>query len=192
MHDAPVGGRLSLFPVAWRNLTPDCWIWRVISQGYKMPFTRPPPTTSSPVHPFSHYSASDRIVIQQEIQELLRKRAIEEVPPNSRGFRSQLFTVPKKTGDLRPVLNLKPLNQYLPRRPFKMESLKTACTMINPGDYCTKIDLADAFMHYLIHPSQRHYLQFPFMGRLLQYHVLPYGLAHSPLVFTKGLRPVMR
>jgi hypothetical protein len=69
--------------------------------------------------------------IEKEILAMLSKKAIEEVHPNSYGFRSRLFTVPKKTGDIRPVLNLRPLNQFIPQRHFKMETLKQVCTMIN-------------------------------------------------------------
>ena len=38
-------------------------------------------------------------------------------------FVSRLFTVPKKAGGLRPVTNLKPLNQFLHLQTFKMEGL---------------------------------------------------------------------
>ena len=123
---------------------------------------------------------------------MLSKKAIEEVHPNSYGFRSRLFTVPKKTGDLRPILNLRPLNQFIPQRHFKMETLKQVCTMINQGDYLTSIDLTDAFMHVLVHQSSRRFLQFTWKGRLFQFRVLPFGMSLSPMVFTKILKPVLR
>lgn len=73
-----------------------------------------------------------------------------------------------------------------------MESLKSACMMINKGDFLTSIDLADAFLHVLIHQTSRRYLQFAWEGQLFQFRVLPFGLSLSPLVFTKILRPVLR
>jgi hypothetical protein len=138
------------------------------------------------------HSKFDHHLIEEEIIQLLCKRAIEEVSPDSHGFRSQLFTIPKKTGERRPVLNLRPLNQYIPSRHFKMESLKSACTLINQDDYLTSIDLADAFLHVLVHQSSRRYLQFAWEGRLFQFRVLPFGLSLSPMVFTKVVRPVLR
>ncbi|KAI7880022.1 uncharacterized protein EV154DRAFT_540117 [Mucor mucedo] len=44
-------------------------------------------------------------------------------PPMTPGFYSTIFVIPKKTGSLRPVLNLKQLNQYMQAPHFKMEPL---------------------------------------------------------------------
>lgn len=138
------------------------------------------------------FSLHDQHFIDTEIQALLNKNAIEFVPRNSIGFRSRLFTIPKKTGDRRPVLNLKPLNKFVQQRHFKMETMKQVCTLIRQGDYLTSIDLTDAFLHVLIHPSSRRYLQFVWKNQVLQWRTLPFGLALSPYVFTKVLRPVLR
>ncbi|KAG0008674.1 hypothetical protein BGZ80_003180, partial [Entomortierella chlamydospora] len=72
-----------------------------IAQGYKTPFNTPPPTPSDPLK--SHKLS------EKEIMCLLAKKAIETASSRI-GFSSRLILVPKKTGDLRPVLNLKPLN----------------------------------------------------------------------------------
>ncbi|KAG0041285.1 hypothetical protein BGZ90_009955, partial [Linnemannia elongata] len=50
----------------------------------------------------------EALAIEKEVIALLHKKAIEEA--SSPGFTSRLFTIPKSTGDLRPVLNLRPLN----------------------------------------------------------------------------------
>ena len=73
-----------------------------------------------------------------------------------------------------------------------METIKSVCNMLQKNDYLTSIDLADAFLHILIHPSHRKYLQFQWHGRQYQFRVLPFGLSLSPLVFTKVLKPVLR
>ena len=61
-------------------------------------------------------------VIQKEVDELLAKGAIE---PSSRGagFYSSMFVVPKHTGGLRPILNLKHFNHYMHIPSFKMPTL---------------------------------------------------------------------
>ena len=54
---------------------------------------------------------------------MLEKGALEEVSNiNTPGFYSRIFVVPKKTGDLRPVIDLKVLNTHLKPKPFKMET----------------------------------------------------------------------
>ena len=55
------------------------------------------------------------------------------------------FLVPKKTGDLRPVINLKPLNQFVQRIHFKMENIQRAMNFVSLGDYMVPLDLKDAY-----------------------------------------------
>jgi len=73
-----------------------------------------------------------------------------------------------------------------------MESMKQVCALINKNDYMTSIDLSDAFLHILMHPSSRKFLQFEWKGHLYQFRVLPFGLSLSPLIFTKILRPILK
>ena len=53
----------------------------------------------------------------------MEKGAIQEVSENEDGFYSRLFLVPKKDGQMRPVINLRPLNQFLVHNHFKMEGM---------------------------------------------------------------------
>ena len=59
-------------------------------------------------------------------------------------FFQTYFLVPKKTGDMRPVINLKPFNVFVQKIHFKMENINTALHTIAPGDYFVSIDLKDA------------------------------------------------
>ena len=170
------------------------WIQQILAHGYRIPLLSPPPLqipSTSPRSPTSN-STSTLQVIDQEITTLLQKQAIEPVLSSTPGFQSTLFVIPKKDGGLRPVLNLKPLNQHLPVQHFKMETMKTITQLLQPGDYLTSIDLKDAFHHIAIHPASRHLLRFQWRNQLYQYRVLPFGLSLSPLVFTKVLKPVLK
>ena len=77
---------------------------------------------------FQHFNvkaaAAHHPVIQKEVDELLAKGAIE---PSSGGadFYSSMFVVPKHTGGLRPILNLKHFNCYMHIPSFKMPTLKS-------------------------------------------------------------------
>ncbi len=66
------------------------------------------------------------LITPQEVVTLLRKEAIEMVPPHEResGFYSWYFIVPKKDGGLRPILDLRQLNRSVSRLKFKMLTLK--------------------------------------------------------------------
>lgn len=56
------------------------------------------------------FSTKETELIEAEINKLISKGAISEVHPCHDKFISNLFLVPKKTGDFSPVINLKPLN----------------------------------------------------------------------------------
>jgi hypothetical protein len=47
-QDQPiVGRRLSLFRKAWANISKENWVRSIISTGFKISFTSPPPTTAT-------------------------------------------------------------------------------------------------------------------------------------------------
>jgi hypothetical protein len=187
---SPVGRRLQLYQTAWNKLSNEDWIRNTISKGYVIPFDTLPPTHPHPQGQHQPKISKETTAIEQEIMALLSKKAIEEA--TEEGFSSRIFTIPKKTGDLRPVLNLRPLNQYITPPHFKMESIKMVCNIINRKDYLTSIDLQDAFLHILIHPTSRKYLQFHWKGKQFQFRVLPFGLSLAPYVFTKILKPILK
>ena len=68
-------------------------------------------------------SAEERDLILEEINSLLAKDAIEEVQMSEPCYSSNMFLVAKKSGGKRPVLNLWPLNNFVPNETFKMEGI---------------------------------------------------------------------
>ncbi|KAI2663570.1 Transposon Ty3-I Gag-Pol polyprotein [Labeo rohita] len=170
---------------AWLQLpSPSRWLIRTVRLGYAIQFARRPPryrgVLSTSVHSDTHAA-----VLRAEVAVLLAKDAIEPVPPAEMksGFYSPYFIVPKKSGGLRPILDLRALNRSLLRLPFKMLTTKRMLTCIRPQDWFAAIDLKDAYFHVSILPRHRPFLRFAFEGRAYQYKVLPFGL--SPRVFTK-------
>ena len=67
-------------------------------------------------------AAAHHPVIQKEVDELLAKGAIEPSSGGA-GFYSNVFVVPKHTGGLQPILNLKCFNHYMHLPSFKMPTL---------------------------------------------------------------------
>ncbi|KAI2664001.1 ORF V: Enzymatic polyprotein [Labeo rohita] len=76
------------------------------------------------------------LVMEQEVETLLRKEAIEVVPPHDResGFYSRYFIVPKKDGGLRPLLDLRLLNRSVevPEVCFHGRSLPVTGSSVQP------------------------------------------------------------
>ena len=119
------------------------------------------------------------------VQQLLEKRAMERVSiPDSPGFYSHLFLVPKKDGTFRPVLNVSALNKFVLLESFRLETPRTIRNAIQLEDWAVSIDLKDAYLHVPIHPSSRKLLRFVVNGNIYQFRVLPFGLSTAPRVFT--------
>ena len=158
----------------------------MVERGYKFPWELSPPPTS--VKPLGFDPPRDPLrykILDLEVQSLLAKGAISPVTNPSPGFYARLFTVPKKTGDWRPVLDLSHLNRYLKKVPFKMDSVRDIRLDIQPGDWAASVDLKDAYFHVLIHPDRRPFLRFVWQGQTFQFLALPFGLSLAPFIFTK-------
>ncbi|KAL0154739.1 hypothetical protein M9458_049002, partial [Cirrhinus mrigala] len=80
--------------------------------GYAIQFTRRPPRYRG-VLLTSVHSDTDAFVLHEEIVVLLAKDAIKPFPPDKTksGFCSPYFIVPKKSGGLQPILDLRVLNR---------------------------------------------------------------------------------
>ena len=116
----PVAGRLSLFHPKWIELDCPRWVLDIVSQGYKIPFMSCPKFLGVRETPLLGQYAQ---VLVAEVETLLLKGAIQKVHFPHQGYYSTYFLVPKKTGDLRPILNLKPINGSIEKITFKMETI---------------------------------------------------------------------
>ena len=84
------------------------------------------------------------MTLQQEVNSLLAKQAIERVrQPESLGFYSRVFLVPKKNRKLRPLISLRPLNCCLLFPHFQMDTVTSVTAAIQLGDWATSLDLTD-------------------------------------------------
>ena len=187
----PQAGRLKHFLPAWEQITKDPWILQVVS-GYQIEFLDYPVQHKTPA--LIPCTQDHQTIIDQEVQELLSKGAVHYIRDNTYqepGFVSSLFVVPKKGGGHRPVINLKPLNCFIPYEHFKMESIHMLKDLLRKGDYMIKIDLKDAYLTVPIWQNHQKYLRFIWRDSLLEFACLPFGLASAPRVFTKLLKPVL-
>ena len=91
---------------------------------------------------------------------LVQKQAVQEVPVTTKEYYSNIFMVPKKDEDQRPVINLKSLNKYVKSEYFKMEGLHTVKGLLQKSDWMAKVDLKDAFFMVPVAPQHRHILLF--------------------------------
>ena len=184
-----VGARLADFAPHWRSLLGNCRATGIVEDGVGIAFQQRPQLTHQSI---SFRTRNSRQDLQQAVDALLMKGAIERVTNvRSLGFYSRLFLVPKKTGDLRPVIDLSTLNRHMVVPHFKMETQGSVRSAIRSQEWAVSIDIRDAYLHVPMHQAVRKYLRFVVNKKVYQFTCLPFGLATSPQEFTKLLRPVV-
>lgn len=101
-----IAGRLSLFTPNWRALTKYPWVINCI-QGYTIDLVSQPIQQQAPKE--LDFSQEDANNLAAEVEKMLEKQVITPVPKeqSAKGFHSQLFSVPKKDGGTRPIINLR-------------------------------------------------------------------------------------
>lgn len=66
--------------------------------------------------------------------------------PQHKQFLSNLFVIPKKIGDLRPVINKKTQNEFVQYHCFKKEGLNSLLDYLSGSEFLTAIEIKDAFV----------------------------------------------
>ena len=141
----------------WRSITSNRFVLNMV-QGHHLQLSSCPPL----FHNFWQFkvraSAAHHTIIQKEVDELLAKGAIETASGDT-GFYSNMIVVPKHTGGLWPILNLKWFNHYLHIHSFKIPTIRRMWQLIQCGDYTFSIDLQDAYLHIPIVKHHYHFIQ---------------------------------
>ena len=179
-----VGGRLQYFLSAWERITSDAFVLSVVRGGFSIELSGPLPGGAirrrSP-----RMTAHNNQLITAEIETLLKKGAIERVMDHKGLSLSPIFLIPKRSGKLRMILNLKRINTFIPSMSFRMENLASILPMIMPNDVAVSLDLQDAYLHVPIHPRSRDLLGFATETGTFRFRVLPFGLKPAPRLFTR-------
>ncbi|KAK2917261.1 hypothetical protein Q8A73_004007 [Channa argus] len=150
---------------------------RIIRKGYSLQFATPPPSFAGILE--NRLSSPDQTTaLASEPSDLLGKQAISVVPPvETRVFTLANFLVPKKSGEMRPILDLSLLNQFMVVRRFHMLTTASVLRSMVLGDWMSSVDLRDAYFHISIAMQRRKFLRFSFLGVRYQYNCLPTGSA---------------
>ena len=137
----------------------------------------------------SSLSKTESTIAATEIDKLLTKNVIKQVPKHGEGILSDIFLRSKKDGSHRLILNLKEFNKNVAYYHFKMDSLNTILKLMHRDCFMASIDIKDAYYSIAIRQEDQKYLQFQFKGTVYQFTCLPNGLTSGPRKFTKILKP---
>ena len=81
-----MGGRLLNYSRQWLRIQPGSWLREVVSKGYLIEFTSPPPRHSQKVVTSLPRDPVKRAALLTEVAELQRKQAIVAIDPSVQGF----------------------------------------------------------------------------------------------------------
>lgn len=183
-----VAGRLRHFLSNWEVLTTDKWVLDTV-KGFQIPLTVHPVQECCPNTPT--FSAEQNLLMQAEVRALVENGAVQVCNPQLQGtFYSTLFLVPKKGGQMRPVINLKKLNEWVAPQHFKMEGMGTLRELLRVNDWMVKVDLKDAYFTIPMHTNHQSFLRFMLGREHYQFTCLPFGLSCAPWAFTKVMKPI--
>ena len=169
----------------WEMLTSDPEILQIVN-GDTIAFESEPPEKTSARK--CNVSSETKLKMDAEVQGMLNKKIITRTSHERGEYLSPIFPVPKPGGDLRIILNLKVLNQYVEYWHFKMDNIKVVLASITPGCYMATLDLKHAYHAVKIHDDFQKYLKFEWDGELYQFTCYPNGLGPCPRKFTKLLK----
>ena len=176
---------MRFFRDAWSRLTSDQFILDAISHCHIDFETEPCDNTTSMVRRQCNFAHAEQVIIDVEIDKLLKKGIITPSKPESAQFISPIFTTPKKDGSHRVIFNLKTLNKSVAYYHFKMDTLETAIRLMTPCCFMTSIDLKDAYYSVPIAPEHQKYLKFMWRDQLYAFTCLPMGLTSGPRIYQK-------
>ena len=135
-----MGGRLALYLEEWRKITQDVFILSIISHGFQISVSEDFPGVLRQATVTAR-DVKAHLSIRSEIEDLILKNAIVQVDDFPSLCLSQIFVIPKKTGDLRVILNLKKINMFIPVQHFRMETLSVILPQISDQDWAVSIYL---------------------------------------------------
>ena len=149
-----------------------------MEEGLELDLTGHPPIyrLARPVREF----ATD---LDLTVHEYLQRGVI--APSEDPEQRTFPFFLIRQGEKLRPILDLRPLNQWVRYVHFKMEGIPLARAMIRQNDWMAKIDLKDAYQSVPLARSAQKLMGFAHQGKNYKFLVMPFGLSSAPRVFTK-------
>lgn len=183
--------RLSLCAKHWEGYNPLIHRWVRDGVPLRPTSSREPWPTRSAPNRFN--DGREKAWVRQHVEALRRAGAIERVDQRPT-LVHPMHVVPKKGSDdpYRLVINMRQLNRRLPKRRFRMESLREIEPRLRKGRWLLTFDLKSGYHHVSIEPRSRHLLGVQFEGQHYQFAVLPFGLSLSPWIFSKVVREMVK
>lgn len=169
----------------WRQLSSQAGKWT--REGVRLPWLRIPRPCRRKQ---KELSAQEEAFLDQEVQRMLTMKAIKPTDRTDLVL-SSIYTVPKKNGKRRPVINLRWVNKHIKKVHFKMATMKDVKLAITKNCWMASLDLTDCFWGLPLSEQDQRFVAFEWHGQKYTFNCLPFGLSLSPLYITKLYRSMV-
>lgn len=130
--------------------------------------------------------------IYKVVDRLINQGVVSVCCPSEGEFISSFFLVKESNGDKRFILNVKRLNHSISCPYFKIEYIRLALKLIEPGSFMCTVDLKNAYFLVSILNSNRKYLSFIFNKQFFEFICLSFGLSSASFTFIKFTKPIVQ
>ena len=103
---------------------------------------------------------------------------------------SPIFTVPKKTGDVRIVFDYRRLNAITRKLHYPMPDTVKLLRQFRGKGFITSLDLKGGYWHVPIKPEDRYKTAFIFNNKIWQWKVMPFGPTNAPMYFQMCMKDI--
>jgi hypothetical protein len=148
------GCRLADYSSAWRRFKASPEIVQMVKYGHTIQFfsgKRPRLCVGADMKKETKLPIDQMMVIKKEVDELCGKGAIRRLSSEETrrvpGYYSRMFCVSKPCGAWRPIINLKPMNKFVVKKRFRLETIQDVKKAMRVGQWAATIDLKDAYYH---------------------------------------------
>ena len=135
-------------------------------------------------------SESEIEMLDAEVERMLKMNAIA-VSTRKDLILSSIYTVPKKNGKRRPVINLRWVNEHIKKIHFKMSTMRDVKQALNKDCWMASVDLTDCFWGLPLDEHDQRACALHWRGKNYVFRCLPFGLSLSPYFITKLYRNVV-
>ena len=181
-----VKGSLRAHLPFWKGIKANSFVIDIIENGYSMPFISRPPRKFNKNNLFTLDNAN---FVSEAVSKLLGKGCIDLVDECPDVVNP--FVAFNRSGKTRLILDLHEVNMHVWKDKVKFEDFKVAMTYFKQNNFMFKFNLKSGYHHIDMAQWCCTYLGFCWEGKFYVFTVLPFGLASSPYVFTKCLRPIV-